>query len=275
MAQKNLMAHSTSASEDSAKANTTAPALRALLEGFIDYAGLYPPAKLPLDQALKNYSHYQDSDQSWMLRWFVVGAAELNAVPATYDGRLSILSETEQPRAASIEATSVLKAAGPVYTEISKDALDTLAAVKENNTFAKIRTGGLKPEAIPTPAEVANFILACAALRLPFKATAGLHHPIRSPQPLTYEKDSPRATMHGFINVLMASAFAWRGEKNIEPIVAEQDPGAFSFDNRACWREKCLTLEEIVDARKNFVHSVGSCSFEEPVQDLRALGWLE
>jgi len=260
--------------QDRVKTNTPAQALRALLEGFIDYAGLYPPAKVPLEQALNNYSQYQKCDQSWMLRWFVVGAAELNNVPASYDGHLSILAEGEQPRAASIEATSILSVTRPVYTEVSKDALDKLPLVKESNTFAKIRTGGLKPEAIPTPAEVANFILACAALKLPFKATAGLHHPIRSEQPLTYESGSERAVMHGFINVLMAAAFAWRGETDIEPIVAELDPSAFSFDTSAHWKSKSLTLEEIIDARKNFIHSVGSCSFEEPVNDLKALGWF-
>ncbi|MBS1993679.1 MAG: hypothetical protein JSS83_24355 [Cyanobacteria bacterium SZAS LIN-3] len=255
-------------------AKTIAPTLRALLEGFIDYAGLFPPAKLPLDQALSNYSRYQNSEHSWMLRWFVVGGAEAEKVPGSYDGALSILADSEQPRAATIESTTLIQSSRPTYVEVGRDALAQLDGVKEKHAFAKIRTGGVKAEAFPSPAEVAAFIEACAARRLPFKATAGLHHPVRSEQPLTYEKDSPRAVMHGFINVLMAAAFAWRGDKDIEPIIAETDPGAFSFGERACWRDRCLTLDEIKDARQNFVHSVGSCSFEEPVHDLRALGWL-
>ena len=67
---------------------------------------------------------------------------------------------------------------------------------------------------------------------VPFKATAGLHHPVRAPQALTYEADSPRALMHGFLNVLLAGTFAWHGERDIEPILAETEPQAFRFDPR-------------------------------------------
>src|ERR1039458_1007223 len=52
--------------------------------------------------------------------------------------------------------------------------------------FVKVRTGGLTPEAIPESEAVADFLCRAAARRLPFKATAGLHHPIRSLHPLTY-----------------------------------------------------------------------------------------
>ncbi len=132
----------------------------------------------------------------------------------------------------------------------------------------------VKPEAIPSPKDVAAFIVACAERRLPFKATAGLHHPIRAEYALTYEADAPRAVMHGFLNVLMASAFAWRGEKNIEAIIAETDASAFTFDGGAKWRDLTLSADEIKDARQNFMHSIGSCSFDEPVHELQALGLL-
>ena len=56
---------------------------------------------------------------------------------------------------------------------------------------AKVRTGGLTPEAFPAPADLARFLYRCAKARVPFKATAGLHHPIRSMQRCTYEPDSP------------------------------------------------------------------------------------
>lgn len=251
-----------------------APALRALLEGFIDYAGLFPPAKVELDQALANYEEYGHSDHRWMLRWFVVSGKELEKVPAQYDGTLSILAEADQNRAAAIESNSPVQSARPVYCEVAVNNLAALDAVKEAHNYAKIRTGGLKAEAIPSPAAVANFITACAERKLPFKATAGLHHPIRAEQALTYDANAERAVMHGFINVLLAAAFAWHGERQIEPIIAETDASAFSFDERAHWREKSLSLAEINDARRNFIHAVGSCSFTEPVQDLQSLGLL-
>jgi hypothetical protein len=253
---------------------TVAPALKCLLERLIDYAGFFPPAKLPLDDALAKYEQYKVGDYEWMLRWFVVATAELDRVPGSFDGNLSVLGEKQQSRAATIETSSVVSVNQPVYCEVPLDQLERLDQIKQAGCFAKIRSGGLKPESIPAPAQVASFIVGCADRKLAFKATAGLHHPIRAEQNLTYETDAPRAVMHGFINVLMASAFAWQGERNIEPIIAELDPQAFKFDDRAHWRERSLSLAEISDARHNFMHSIGSCSFEEPIQDLKALGLL-
>jgi len=251
-----------------------APALRALLERLIDYAGIYPPAALPLDTTVANYRSYQTGEFSWMLRWLVVGTNELQYVPNSLDGSISLLSESDDTRAATLETKSVLKAKHPVYCEIALDKLDQLDEIKAAGNFAKIRTGGLKPEAIPSPKNVAAFISACAERRLPFKATAGLHHPIRAEYALTYEADAQRAVMHGFLNVLMAAAFAWQGEKNIEAIVAETDASAFTFQDGAKWRDLALTVEQIKDARANFMQSIGSCSFDEPVNELQALGLL-
>lgn len=251
-----------------------APALRALLERLIDYAGIYPPAALPLETSVANYSSYQSGEFSWMLRWLVVGTNELQSLPNSLDGSISLLSETDDARAATIESKGVVQAKHPVYCELALANLEQLDAVKTAGNFAKIRTGGVKPEAIPSPKDVAAFIIACAERRLPFKATAGLHHPIRAEYALTYEADAPRAVMHGFLNVLMAAAFAWQGEKNIEAIIAETDATAFTFDGGAKWRGLTLTVEQIRDARENFMHSIGSCSFDEPVHELQALGLL-
>lgn len=251
-----------------------APALRALLERLIDYAGIYPPAALPLETSVANYSSYQSGEFSWMLRWLVVGTNELQSLPNSLDGSISLLSETDDARAATIESKGVVQAKHPVYCELALANLEQLDAVKTAGNFAKIRTGGVKPEAIPSAKDVAAFIIACAERRLPFKATAGLHHPIRAEYALTYEADAPRAVMHGFLNVLMAAAFAWQGEKNIEAIIAETDATAFTFDGGAKWRGLTLTVEQIRDARENFMHSIGSCSFDEPVHELQALGLL-
>ena len=79
--------------------------------------------------------------------------------------------------------------------------------------------------------------------------------------------------MHGFLNVFLAACFAWHGERDIEPILAETDPAAFRFDDRAHWRDRSLDAEQVRE-RTNFAHAFGSCSFEEPVRDLEALGFL-
>jgi len=252
-------------------ARTVTPALRALLKNIIDYAGMFPPATLSCEDAVARYQRYRGGPHAWMLRWLVVGAAELDKVPAELDGTLSILSDSDSPRAAAIETKRIVSTGKPTYCEVGIAELD---AVRAAGCFAKIRTGGLTAEAIPRAEQVAGFIRACAERRLAFKATAGLHHPLRSVQPLTYEANAPRAQMHGFLNVFVASAFAWHGLRDIEPILAETDLKAFRFNEQAHWRDRSLSVEQIDSARAQFAHAFGSCSFEEPVQDLEALGLL-
>jgi hypothetical protein len=143
--------------------------------------------------------------------------------------------------------------------------------------FAKVRTGGLTPDAIPPSADIADFLAEAASRRIAFKATAGLHHPFRSRRALTYDADSPRATMHGFVNVFVAAAFAWRGAERslILDVIDEEDAGSFQFlAGELVWRGSTIATGEIEAARRDFAHSFGSCSFTEPVADLRALGWL-
>lgn len=252
-------------------AKDVAPALRALLERLIDYAGMFPPASLGREDAIARYRRYRESEHAWMLRWLVLSAAELEAVPRDLDGSLAVLGDTDEPRAAVMETRRVLQSARPVYCEVPVSELD---AVRRAGCFAKLRTGGLKPDAIPSVADVASFIHACAERRLPFKATAGLHHPVRAPQPLTYEARPPRAVMHGFLNLFLAAAFAWHGKPDIAPVLEETDAAAFRFDEQAHWRDWSLEAGQVRQARQQFAHAVGSCSFEEPVRDLQALGFL-
>jgi hypothetical protein len=112
---------------------------------------------------------------------------------------------------------------------------------------------------------------------VPFKATAGLHHPVRSVHRLTYQPDSPSATMHGFLNVFLAAAFLRVGmdlQLAVE-LMNEQLASAFHFDSDGLlWREHRLGLDDISAARRDFAISFGSCSFTEPVDDLRMLGLL-
>ena len=251
-----------------------APALHALLERFIDYAGLFPPASVPLDATIENYHSYQNGGHRWMLRWLVLPVSQCETVHANLRSSLSLIAEADDGHAAALETKTIVSADRPVYCEVAPDNLAMLDAVKNAGNFAKIRMGSVQPEGIPSAAAVAGFINACADRKLAFKATAGLHHPVRALQALTYDDNAPRAVLHGFLNVLMAASFAWHGERDIEAIIAETEPAAFSFDDRAYLRDKSLSLDEIRAARHDFIHSVGSCSFDEPVADLRSLALL-
>jgi hypothetical protein len=253
--------------------------LRILLEGLVDYAGLFPPAALPMHDATRNYARYRDSEHAWALGRFVVQAERVEEVPRTFP--LSVLAapnsipphepvlEIKATSAAEIEQIAQQAAGRTVFVEITD--LTLLDAIRANGFHAKIRTGGLTAEAFPTAEGIAKFLRACKNAGVAFKATAGLHHPLRCVKPLTYEPNAPTGAMHGFVNVFLAAALLDQAEQ----ILAEEDPGAFSFDEEgAAWRDHRVTNEELRAMRTAFGLSFGSCSFEEPIGDLKELGWL-
>lgn len=170
------------------------------------------------------------------------------------------------------------------FFELPRQALDDdprgliAALATAEGLAAKIRCGGVEPEMIPSAETVAKFIVTCARAGVPFKATAGLHHPIRAEHPLTYDANPPRGVMHGFVNVFVASALAFDRKldaSDLVPILEETDASAFTFtDEQATWRRMNVGIEAFGSSRSRFALSYGSCSFTEPMEDLRALGWL-
>lgn len=247
--------------------------LRALLTNLIDYAGLYPPAGLPLPAVVERYRRYRASPESWILNRLVLPLAKLAETPLEAGWRVTLLVDDEpgplpEP-VETLETKLPRRLSLPTYCEAP------LSEIRDG--FAKVRTGGLTPDAIPHSADLAAFLCAAAARRLPFKATAGLHHPLRSMRALTYAGDSPHAPMHGFLNVFCAAALAWCGLQQgpVSELLEENDPAALVFDETGfTWRGHRLTASQIHAARCEFAHSFGSCSFEEPVADLRELGLL-
>lgn len=111
-----------------------------------------------------------------------------------------------------------------------------------------------------------------------FKATAGLHHPIRGQFPLTYQTDADHGTMHGFMNVFLAACFAAKRDWTIEQLtdlLANQDPALVCVkDEHIAYNGHSISAAEIQQVRDEFAISFGSCSFVEPVDDLVQLGWL-
>jgi hypothetical protein len=124
---------------------------------------------------------------------------------------------------------------------------------------------------------LARFIQACADAGVPFKATAGLHHPLRGKYRLTYEAGSPHGMMFGFLNVFLAAALARTGltARELAMLLEESDATAFAFtESGASWRGRNVSRTEISAVRHHVALSFGSCSFREPVDDLRSLGLL-
>jgi len=161
---------------------------------------------------------------------------------------------------------------------IENDPRGFVAALAGDEAAAKVRCGGVRPEMIPTIEQIADFIEACAVGGVTFKATAGLHHPIRAEHPLSYEPDPPRAVMHGFLNVFMGSALRKAGiidRAGLDRILAETDASSFRFEEgEAGWRDAAIDSVNLANARERFALAYGSCSFTEPIEDLQSLGLL-
>jgi hypothetical protein len=302
------------------------PALTALLEKSIDYAGLFPPASLDLPKVVRNYAGYIVSPDSWLLGRLIIPLQQLESFArearlyweADSSGehlpwQISCLVPTPEPsndsfakawqsiqdfntryrRFAVIDAVETKADSSQVvrfgadfcdrtidvfwelpHTKPLADLLSTIFATGSHHR-AKIRTGGVQAEMIPLPNDVSRFLFECAAAKVAFKATAGLHHPIRNEYALTYEPKSECATMYGFLNVFVAAVLAWTHKltaKELLPILTCRDLLHFDIrDGAVAWRDIRATTGQIETARNNFAISFGSCSFLEPIDEMQRL----
>ncbi len=275
---------------------------RALLNGLIDYAGLFPPSGLDMPGAVRNYLTYRDGPFHWMLGRFVVPASRLaefhsassgHRLPVTVTigehpdqdlaaiGRLKV--DTVEAKASTVTQIRSLAgklSSGPtIYFEvpIAGDPRGLIAEIAEAGARAKARTGGISADAFPGSRDLGRFLQCCAEEQVPFKVTAGLHHPFRGTHSLNGKPEGPTALMHGFLNVFLAAALLRAGEETgkVVQLLEDQSAASFHFDAKTIrWRDEQVDLEQIEDTRRNLAISFGSCSFEEPVTDLKELGVL-
>jgi hypothetical protein len=295
--------------------HTVATSLRVLLTDLIDYAGLFPPAALDMKTAVENYARYRQSECSWMLGRFVLPAARLDELERLLptgadqpwclsvlagpklDGDIAALEafgprcdqhavidcvETKVASADDVHnAHKRIGTATMTYYEVplNADVPDVLDAIKSVGGRAKIRTGGLTAEAFPSTEAVANCLIECAKRKLAFKATAGLHHPVRCVKPFTYEPNSASGVMHGFLNVAMAAAavLAWHKAHESSGNMLQDAINTLeksTFDPEADFGLPQPASSLLEETRRDFFISFGSCSFEEPIADLRSLDLL-
>jgi hypothetical protein len=196
-------------------------------------------------------------------------------------GRRAVVDAVEVKVASPEEVkrlSGIIPAELATYFEVPlSSSAESIAGVAGCGRRAKIRTGGETADKFPAPENVIEFIRLCWAANVPFKATAGLHHSLRSVHRFTYQLESPSGIMHGFVNVFLAAAFLRAGmeTKVAVQLLDEQSAGAFHFDlDGAGWRQHRLSRDEIAEARQGFAVSFGSCSFMEPIDDLRSLHLL-
>jgi len=292
--------------------------VRILLSEIIDYAGLFPPSQLTMAEAVINFAMYKNSNYKWMLGRFIVPASRLGEFlesaedfisrSSTDVWRLSVLAGEDINETLRIvgdfnakhapnviidclevKASTVSKIDNTVaglpkdvtaYFEIAmKDGFAELVSeLALKGQRAKIRTGGIAHELFPSSHEIVRFVRTCMAANLPFKATAGLHHPIRCFKPLTYAADAPMGTMHGFLNMLLMTGFARESYRAnvLEDVMEDEFEEVFAFaPNAVSWRgDHVLDIGQISRLRSKGMNSFGSCSFDEPIADLQKQGLL-
>lgn len=313
----------------------------AFLRGLIDYAGLFPPASLPLADAVTRYAAYRHTDDAWILGRLIVPAARLGDLDVFTDlfsrevplavaalgaeatsreallralaGDLEAIARFDNVHGGRARADVLELRLPPGIVEAGSPALDELllraaemvdrAPVRLERLclevgFAgdwrhhiaqtaevvarmqaaalplalKLRCGGPSPEVLPTPEQVAYFLRRAREARLPFKATAGLHHPVR------HFDRKLEVMQHGFFNVFGAALLAHAldlTEAGLRQVLRSDDPGKFVFDDDGfAFQDLRIATAQIEAARLHFALSFGSCSFDEPREDLRAAGLL-
>lgn len=287
--------------------------IQALMSELIDYAGLFPPAGLGMKDAVRNYAAYRQSKNAWMLGRFIAPVTRLaefedarselqsnqpwplSALSANLESDLPGIADFNQrnsqraiidaielkvEKADDVERSMARMPANLVpYFEIPivADPVELIRTIGETGARAKARTGGVTADSFPTSFSLARFIKACSDEDVPFKATAGLHHPLRSVNQLTYEPESATALMHGFLNVFLGAAFAQNGMgvERLAEVLEEQSPDAFGFEEGSVsWRGEMVVRGQLRVTRGLLATAFGSCSFEEPIADLQKLGLL-
>ena len=295
---------------------------KSFFPSLIDYAGLFPPATLPLRTALKNYHTYLHSDDAWLLGSFIVPAAlldelriELQRLPAlteplpvsilisnaaidlpvikicmeTYSSQIQIVAlETKFLAEATIDPTLIEflrtgESAPAVFVELVTDsewerlfpravaALLNSAGEFQLPLAFKLRCGGVSPERIPSIDRVAEVVHACASAGVPVKCTAGLHQPFR------HIDETLQVPFHGFFNLFFAGILAFADSVSIETLLellADEGSPVEATADTISWLGHTLDVNSIRACRSENIISFGSCSFTEPVQAARHLGWI-
>jgi hypothetical protein len=213
-------------------------ARRALLTRFFDHAPTFPPASLAPAEAFAEDRRARGSENAWMLGRLVWPAGKLDELPQEEGRALALVDAGKELQGDAVYLEGV--------------PLDEVAA---QGLRAKIRCGG---ERVPTVEELAGFVRGCRSRGLVFKATAGLHH--------AYPTE---AGEHGFLNLLAAAVFGDEEE------ALRERPRAFALDAASFrWRDREASPSRLADVRASLLHSIGTCSFFEPVEELEGLGIL-
>ena len=221
---------------------------------IIDYAGMFPPASLSFEEAAKNFIEYKSHPHADFLGAFVAPAACLAGTTLSPTAALLDGEEKHSEGRTFIELN---------WREPYEARMDTIS---RESFGVKLRTGGLRADAVPPSSAIADFLLAAAVRKLPMKATAGLHVPV------------PSQEMHGFLNVFGAGFLAYTGRGDRDALVHVLDD--FGYDDFRFSEDSMkvgdveFSRSEVEELRTRWLLSFGSCSFLEPIEHLERHGLI-
>jgi hypothetical protein len=259
-----------------------------LLDRLFDDASQFPPGNLRLEDAVEAHARWRRHPRSRLVGRFLLPVARVRAL-SDQDGfdpsefELGVVVAADLPPSAAAEAARILHRVCATVSAIEVPLLAGASVVAawrdefpEAELFlecqpadipqiaalgarAKLRCGGLNAEAVPAIETVSAFIAATAAFELPFKATAGLH------QPLRHFDSQLGCEVHGFLNLWVATGRAMAGAPRGElaqalTVTDLASLAAFETDLRR--------------ARAMF-SAFGTCSISEPIEGLVELGVLD
>ena len=271
-----------------------------------------------MTSAVSNYATYRASDDSWALARFIITASRLEefenemreilpdlteekpwrmsalcgpvldqdlADVVAFNGRHktihvdSVEIKVTTPDDVGAFAASIPKGLRAYFeVPLSTDPLPFITAIQKAGARAKIRTGGVRENMFPSGEEISGFLTMCCRHNVPFKATAGLHHPFCGKYRLSYDTDDNRKVlMYGFLNVMLAAVFIYAGIRPelLAELMREPSPAGFTFDERGVsWRHHWASHEQMEEVRAGFAIAFGSCSFDEPIRAMKQLHLL-
>jgi hypothetical protein len=275
---------------------------------LVDDAAWFPPGSLPLDQAIPAHDDHLASDHAYVVGPLLLADRELPAVAsltadrsepvvahlvisggagaiepalalAERNDRLQVVGVESAARdddlASAVRRVATIAASAPeeimFWVELPPlDAdLPTAGWLQGLDEIAiagyglKYRTGGETADAYPSEAQLAHVIDAALDREVPTKLTAGLHRAVRHRAP------EDGFEHHGFLNVLAAfdAGRDGAGPADVAELLSSRDGAELAA------RLQARGPQAASSTRRAFV-SFGSCSIDEPVADLRALGLM-
>ena len=300
--------------------------LHHFLDKLIDYAGLFPPAKLEIEPSLKNYAEYINSTDKWMISQFIIPVSRLDEIPtglmkkysenfplslslisgdicndiatvnkfihmnnnsiifSGYESRISDLSmfsknlldvqQLGQNQNLNFESFYEVLPNDSWINQMNEavSIISAFNAEYEASVGFKLRCGGVEANMFPPADNIAQAILACRDASISMKFTAGLHHPVR------HYSESVKTKMYGFFNIFIGGMIADKFKLEADAlttILLDENPENFTFDDNGLhWKTYSISNLEIKNYRQKAFISYGSCSFNEPREDLQQLGLL-